>query len=269
MATSHSNEVSLKDDEFAMQSGKLNIRGHDLYWERYGDPAAPIVMLLHHGLGSIRSWRRQIPAFVRSGWQVLVYDRWGYGRSDTRTKFEHAYLAADTQDAFELIDALGVTKLALVGHSDGGSIALLMAAQQPQRIEALVVVAAHIYFEPMMSDGLDLIAESTQNRRLIAGLQREHGARTEGLVRAWVDHWRSESSQSLSMRAELGHITCPTLVIQGKLDEHATPQHARDIAEGIEQSQLWLIADVKHMPPHEIPNEFNQRVLTFLTDAMA
>jgi pimeloyl-ACP methyl ester carboxylesterase len=175
----------------------------------------------------------------------------------------------DTEEAFALLDALEVKQLVLVGHSDGGSITLLMAAQQPQRIQALVTVAAHIYFEPMMSEGLDLIAESTKDSRMIAGLQREHGPRAERLVQAWVDHWRSASSQSLSMRSDLKDINCPALVIQGELDEHATPQHARDIAEGIQGSQLWLIPDVKHMPPHEIPERFNQRVLTFLSQAVA
>lgn len=271
MATSHSNEI-LPPAEFPSLNprdhGKLEIDGHRLYWERYGLAQDPCVLLLHHGLGSIRSWRRQIPAFVAAGWQVVVFDRWGYGRSDRREEFEHAYLVNDRDEAFRLLDALGVEQLALVGHSDGGSIALLMACEQPQRISAMVVVAAHIYVEPKMEAGLDLIAQMGTNAAFLAGLKREHGDRTEDLIHAWLKHWRSAGTQSLSMRDRLLEIRCPTLVIQGELDEHATPQHAIDIANGVQQGSLWLIPSVKHMPAHEIPEVFNQHVLEFLADSI-
>ena len=248
-------------------SGSLDINEHQLYWERYGNDQNPTVLLLHHGLGSIRSWRRQIPAFVGAGWQALVYDRWGYGRSDERPYFQPEYLASDAEEAFYLLEALDVKDLALVGHSDGGSIALLMAADHPARFTAMVVVAAHIYFEPMMTEGLEQIAQSTLNPAWIEGLRREHGERAQRLAQTWVEHWRSADSQSLNMLDRLSTVSCPTLVVQGMLDEHATQQHAKDIQQAVQDSQLWLIPNVKHMPPHEIPEIFNQRVLEFLAVA--
>lgn len=270
MATSRSKENIRPPDGQGVdpnKSGTVEINGHKLYWERHGEDQAPIVMLLHHGLGSIRSWRRQIPAFVKAGWQVLAYDRWGYGRSDERNKFSHAYLARDMEEAFALLDKLGIEDLALLGHSDGGSIALLMASEQPEQVTTMVVVAAHIYFEPMMVDDLDLIARSATDLTLIEGLRREHGERAPRLLHAWVEHWRGADSQSLSLHQYLPAISCPTLVVQGELDEHATPLHAMDIANGVQQGTLWLIPEVKHMPPHEIPDLFNQRVLKFLADS--
>jgi pimeloyl-ACP methyl ester carboxylesterase len=272
MATSHSNRGFQTPADAHIERfdyGKVELHGHQLYWERYGDQQDPCVLFLHHGLGSIRSWRRQAPAFVRAGWQVLAYDRWGYGRSDERPSFEYGYLAKDTEEAFQFLEMLKIKELALVGHSDGGSIALLMASEQPARITAMVVVAAHIYFEPLMVGGLDLIEQSTTEPGLIEALEREHGERASRLVRAWVDHWRSTDPHSLNMQDHLAAITCPTLVIQGELDEHATPQHAVDIAEGVQDGHLWLIPKVKHMPPHEIPDLFNNRVLEFLAESGA
>jgi pimeloyl-ACP methyl ester carboxylesterase len=272
MATYHSKERSPSPTISGIdpsECGLIRINQHNLHWERYGNPQAPCVFLLHHGLGSIHSWRRQVPDFVNAGWQVLAHDRWGYGRSDERPEFNHAYLDDDAQEAFTLMDMLGIEKIALVGHSDGGSIALLMAAEQPERINAMVVVAAHIYIEPMMVDGLDLIAQSMSDPILMKGLAREHGERTPRLLQAWVDHWRGADSQSLSMSDLLPTIVCPTLVVQGELDEHATSQHAMDIVENVQQGYLWLIPGVKHMPPHEIPEVFNQRVLQFLADSAA
>ncbi len=267
MATSHSKEGLQQAPRQGSQpaaSGMLALDDHRLYWERYGNRSHPCLLLLHHGLGSIRSWRRQIPAFLEAGWQVLVYDRWGYGRSDVRSIFQHAYLAQDAEEAIALLDEQGVEKVTLVGHSDGGSIALLMAAQHPERVQALVVVAAHIYFEPKMVTGLAGIAQAAIDSALIGGLEREHGQRARGLLHAWVEHWQAPESQSLDMRGMLPAISSRTLVIQGELDEHATARHAIDIAEGVQQGDVWLIPDVGHMPPHEIPETFNQRVLEFL-----
>ncbi len=163
-----------------------------------------------------------------------------------------------------LLDRLGVNEASLLGHSDGGSISLLMAAQQPERIKAMIVVAAHIYFEPQMLEGLEGIGRAAQDSAFILGMRREHGDRAERLVQAWIDHWQATQSQALSMRDALPAIECPTLVVQGELDEHALPQHAMDIADAIPGSTLWLIPGVQHMPPQEIPDRFNQKVLEFL-----
>lgn len=272
MATSPSNQRfqhPVGDPNEPQDCGLVEIHDHQLYWERYGDPSDPLILMLHHGLGSIRSWRRQIPAFLQGQWQVLLYDRWGYGRSYRRPSFQDGYLLDDTAEAFLLLDTLGIEDLALLGHSDGGTIALLMASQQPERINAIVVVAAHIYFEPPMAAGLELIAQSISDPRVLTGLKREHGDRALPLVDAWLSHWRSADPASLSMRPLLADVACPTLVIQGELDEHATAQHAIDIAEGVQNGDLWLIPDVKHMPPSEIPDLFNQRVLDYLAKLCA
>lgn len=247
------------------QSGTAVIGGHALYWERHGHPEAGTVMLLHHGLGSIRSWRRQIPVLCEAGWEVLVYDRWGYGRSEARPGFADRYHYEDAQEAFQLLDLMGIDQTALIGHSDGGTIALLMAAMQPERITGMVVVAAHIYYEEKMKAGLLSIARQAKQPPLSTALRKEHGDRAEELTALWINHWLEGDPSGLDMSDRLESITCPTLVIQGELDEHATPQHAGDIAGGVQDGELWLIPDVGHRPPHEIPAEFNRRMLDFLS----
>lgn len=240
------------------------MNGHDLYWERYGSRQAGTITLLHHGLGSIRSWRRQTTALTAAGWEVLVYDRWGYGRSDPRPDFAERYLLEEAREAFHLLDQLDIQRTVLIGHSEGGTIALLMASMQPERIPSLVVVAAHIYYEEKMKEGLVSIATQAQEPSFIETLQKEHGERTKSLVDRWVNHWLNSDPAGLDMSHRLEQITCPALVIQGELDEHATPGHAKDIAEGVAQGELWLIPATGHMPTHEIPDQFNQRVLDFL-----
>jgi len=247
--------------------GYAELGGHRLYWEQHGDPAAEAVVLLHHGLGSTRAWRRQVPALAAAGYRVVLFDRWGYGRSDPRPGFVPDFLAHDADESLRLLDLLELERVDLIGHSDGGTIALLLAAEHPQRVRSLVVVAAHIYYEPRMLLGLRLIEAAITQPPLSSALEREHGARGQQLARAWVDHWLTSDTQELSLCGRLMAVSAPTLVIQGEHDEHATPQHAIDIAEGVQHGQLWLMQDARHMPMHEHPAAFNQRVIQFLATA--
>lgn len=245
-------------------SGRLELNGHQLYWESHGGPAAPVALLLHHGLGSIRSWKRQIPDLVEAGWRVLAYDRWGYGKSEPRPRFLSGFLQADAAECHQLLAALEIQRCVVIGHSDGGSIALMLASRHPGLVTRLVVVAAHIYVEPKMQVGLRLIERQATVEPLKGALQREHGQRGAALAQRWVRHWEDSDPTELDLQPLLSDVRCPTLVIQGEQDEHATPQHARDIASAIPEAELWLIPQVGHMPPQQIPQEFNRRMLEFL-----
>ena len=128
-----------------------------------------------------------------------------------------------------------------------------------------MVVAAHVYYEQKMKAGLLSIAESAGVPPISTALKREHGARAETLTQMWIEHWLGSDPSSLDMSDRLGDIRSPVIVIQGEMGEHATLGHARDIASGVQRGELWLIPGVSHMPLHETPEEFNQRVLTFLS----
>jgi pimeloyl-ACP methyl ester carboxylesterase len=245
-------------------SGAFEAGGHRLYWERFGLEFDRTTLLLHHGLGSIGAWSRQIGALVENGWHVLAYDRWGYGRSDSRQEFEDHFLEHDARETVQLLDFFGLEKINLIGHSDGGTIGLMLAADQPALVEKLVTVAAHIYIEPKMEAGLDGIAQSIEDPSFIKALRRYHDDKAEDMARSWVDHWRRLGYDGLDIRDLLPRIECPTLVIQGEQDEHATAQHAVDIDDALPDSRLWLIPGVGHMPPQEVPENFNNMVLDFL-----
>ena len=68
------------------------------------------------------------------------------------------------------------------------------------------------------------------------------------------------------MRPQLKDIRCPALIIQGSEDEHATVQHARDLADAIPDAKLWIVDGGKHMLPQEKVELFNQRMLEFLDE---
>lgn len=250
-------------------TGQTVINDHNLYWEFYGPDTGPTVVLLHYGLGSIRSWNLQIPDLVESGFNVLAIDRWGYGRSDSREAFEPYFLHHDAEETVYLLKTFGIKQASLIGHSDGGSIALIIASRYPNLVQNLILIAAHVYVEQKLVKALKLIKIASQTLPFSRVLEREHGDRAKSLVQAWLDCWFQHGPLTIDLNEELEGVSCPTLVIQGEQDEYASPQHARDIATWIETATLWLIPDVGHMPPQEIPEEFNRTIIDFLKESIA
>ena len=252
------------------------INNHHLHIETHGPQDGLTVILLHHGLGSTRAWRGQIPALAEAGYRVIVYDRWGYGQSEPRPHLDAPGFEDDLKDLetitsiFNTQRALRLQSPILIGHSDGGTIALYFAARFPERVSALVTVAAHIYLEPKMEPGISGIQHAFENDpRFRAGIRRVHGDKFESVFRNWFEGWYTPEALTWDMRPLLAQIACPALIVQGADDEHAIPQHAIDIADSIPAAELWLAPGVKHMLPQEIAEEFNRRVSTFLQNTEA
>jgi pimeloyl-ACP methyl ester carboxylesterase len=243
----------------------LNVNGHSIYYEAYGPPAGPAVILLHHGLGTLNAWEEQIPAFIDAGLRVIAYDRWGYGKSDPRPRLALPYFEDDLDDLLALLQTLEISTASLVGHSDGGTLSLYFAEKYPQRVERMVIVAAHIYVEPTMVPGIEgLRAAIEQEPKFQEGMCRAHGDKWQQVFWNWYTGWVNEATLSWDMRSLLHRITCPVLVVQGLQDEHATPRHAEDLASAIPAGELWLVEGSAHMLPRDLPQPFNQRVMEFL-----
>jgi pimeloyl-ACP methyl ester carboxylesterase len=243
----------------------MQINHRDLYIERHGDPNAPAILLLHHGLGSTQAWKAQVPAFTAAGYQLILYDRWGYGRSEARSYLAVPGFEDDLADLRAIIETARPPSLVLLGHSDGGTIALYQALQDPGSVDALVVVASHIYLEPKMGPGIQGIRQAFEHdMRFRTGLQRAHGEKYESTFYNWYDGWHTPQALTWDMRPLLKGIRCPTLVVQGEADEHAAPQHAMDIAANIPSAELWLVPGAGHMLPQEMAEAFNRKVLGFL-----
>lgn len=251
-------------------AGACEVGGHRLGWEAHGHADRPAVVLLHHGLGSRHTWRPHLPVLAGAGWRAIAYDRWGYGASDPRPALDLPGFATDLQDLLALMDELGVRRAALLGHSDGGTVALYFAARHPERVAALIVVAAHIYVEPAMLPGMQAVARAFEtDPRLREGLRRMHGDKVESVFRNWYHGWLRPEHLTWDMRPLLRQIACPALVVQGEADEYASPQHARDLAAAIPNAELWLVPGGTHLFPQEEPEAFCRRVVAFLAPILS
>jgi pimeloyl-ACP methyl ester carboxylesterase len=252
-----------------MSTAYCLINGHSLFFEQRGPAGGLPVILLHHGLGSTRAWRSQLSVLAKAGYRAIAYDRWGYGRSDPRAQLSMPYFQEDQDDLLAILDQMRIEQAALVGHSDGGTIALYFAARYPQRVSCLVTLAAHAYVEVKMASGLpNVLQQYREDAEFRARLERRHGANTEAVVMGWYQGWHKDSNLSWDLRPELVQIHCPVLVMQGEADEHATPQHAGEIAQAIPGADLVLLPGARHMLQREQAEEVNRRLLEFLRQAV-
>ncbi|MFO7769576.1 MAG: alpha/beta hydrolase [bacterium] len=257
------------DEDMSPDTGTVTIRGHRLYVERLGPPGGLPLVLLHHGLGSVGAWRDIAPLLAAAGFRVLAYDRWGYGRSDDRPSFDIPDFTDDLADLTALLEHEGMERAVLVGHSDGGTIALLWAAEDPGRVDAMVSVAAHAYIEPKMDDGIEGIRRRwDSDPRFRESLTAIHGPRAADLVEEWIGAWHRPENRGWDIRDRLGTVSSPVLVIQGTSDGHAAPHHARAIHAALPESRLWLPEGAGHMLPRERPGPLTERVLGFLSEVL-
>ena len=244
---------------------QLEINGRKLSIESAGPEDGPVVVFLHHGLGAIRSWKEQVGVFSAAGYQVLAYDRWGHGKSAPRDHWSMPNFEQDLADLEAILGEHGHRQASLVGHSDGGNIAMHYAVNHPEQVTCLVLVSAHIYIEPKMTSGIQTVKQNFEgDHRFQNQMRRVHGDNSEPLFWGWFNSWSNPSILDWDMRPEISRISCPTQVIQGLEDEHASPQHARDITDSIPGADLWLVPGAGHMLPQNHPKEFNRCLRQFL-----
>ena len=167
-------------------------------------PGAPWAVFLHEGLGSAAQWR-DYPARVAAatGCGTLVYSRRGYGRSEPRpAPWPFDFLEPE---AIETLPALlahfGIEKPALVGHSDGATIALMFAAAFPAACAGVISIAAHVMLEPISLQGIANARQRYIDGPLREPLRRWHGAHTDDTVFGWTESWLRPSSRDWDMRA--------------------------------------------------------------------
>lgn len=237
------------------------------------DSARPTLVFLHEGLGCLKMWR-DFPMAVAEATRCnyLAYSRVGYGHSDRaelpRTeRFMH-------DEALTMLPALlaelGVTKHILVGHSDGGSIALINGGgvRSPDLL-GIITEAAHVFNEEISMRSIEKAKVAYETTSLREKLAKYH-ADVNNTFRGWSDIWLHPTFREWNIEEFLPRIEVPLLVIQGLDDQYGTLAQVDAIMLGAASvsgegdqclstiaPEKCLIADCKHIPHHE------QREITF------
>jgi pimeloyl-ACP methyl ester carboxylesterase len=214
----------------------------------------PTLLLLHEGLGCVAMWR-DFPEKLAAatGCRVVVWSRAGYGGSqpwpEPRTP---RYMHREAEEALPaLLDALQIEHPVLIGHSDGGSIALIFAGTFPKVPQGIAVMAPHEFVEDVTLAGIRAARRAWETTDLAKKLARYHHEQTPRVFSEWNDTWLSPAFRGWNIEEYLAKIRCPVLAIQGEDDEYATMRQIEVIAERLPGTTLLKLARCGHSPQRD------------------
>jgi pimeloyl-ACP methyl ester carboxylesterase len=231
-------------------------------------PGMPTLVFLHDGLGTIAVWDDVPEALCRAtACPGVIYERPGYGASDPRALPWPADVLEEEAEMVlpALLDALRIERPVLIGHSDGGTIALLYAAAFPGRVRAVITLAAHVVLDELTSAGVAALERSWREGNLRSELERVHGPGAEILFRGWSGLWLDPARRAWSIIDRLPRITCPVLAIQGADDEYGLPAQLEAIVAGVAgPAGRVLIPNCAHDPHHQARALVLERIAAFV-----
>jgi len=244
----------------------------NLYYEDFGPPAAPLVLLIH---GSTMTGHldfgveSDLAQRLSSRYRVIVPDCPGHGRSGVGERLDYSFSHMAARLA-SLLVATTASPAFVIGHSNGGNIALYFALEQPQHTRAAVLLAANAYIDPHiharvpagMDPGRVYRENFTWASQMIDLHDIHHGrGHWRRLLEATIQE--TITNPNLGER-DLAHVSVPCLCVQGENDRVNAPgSHAQVLRAWLPHSELWVPAGCGHSVHHERPDEFERRVVAF------
>jgi aminoacrylate hydrolase len=258
---------------------RISVGDCTLYYEAHGEGEP---LLLVAGLGGVgASFFKQVPELSRR-YRVVMHDHRGCGQSD-RPLMRYS-VEQMTQDVLRLMDALKIERAHLLGHSTGGAIGQIIAAEQPQRLKKLILSStwthADAFFKRLFEARHALLRHTgpmgylratsavlypawwvAQNETLVAEQERQQAASFPPVE---VVLSRIEAIMRFDRRAELARIRTPTLITVAT-DDTVTPLYfSQALAKAIPGAKLKVFERGGHLPYHVVDAEYTRTVLDFL-----
>jgi pimeloyl-ACP methyl ester carboxylesterase len=218
--------------------------------------AAPTLVFLHEGLGSVSAWRDFPQRLAEAtGRAAVIYSRWGYGQSEPvalprSLQFMHdeAYRTLP-----ELLAALEIGDAVLIGHSDGASIALVYAGAIGARLRGLILQAPHVFVEEVCVQAITRIRHEYASTDLRSRLARHH-ADPDGAFYGWADAWLDPDFRRWNLEPFLPGVCVPSLVIQGADDPYGTLAQVEAVCNQVSGgSERLILPGCGHAPHRECP----------------
>jgi 3-oxoadipate enol-lactonase len=257
--------------------------GATLYYETAGDPLAPALLLIHAGVATLRMWDPQVD-LLASDHHVIRYDTRGFGRS--RIKNRKAKFA-EHDDALRVLEHFEIEQATIIGCSRGGSIALDLAVEHPDRVRGVVAVGTGLsgypelalsHHEEELFDQIaaaELAGEWEKALRLEVELwvfgplrdpatldpafvERAYELAMDNLKHAASTH-RPQPIDPLAF-ARVRNLAVPALFMVGEFDITETLVYFDYLCHTVPGAESHRFAEAAHLPSVEQPDEF-ERVL--------
>ena len=247
-----------------------------LAYEVSGDPGKPVLLLVHGGTASRRSWDLVTPA-LRTSYRVVAVDMRGHGQSPAPGS---GYSAVQLgSDLHRVIDELQLERVTVVGHSLGGMAAIFLAAHRPDVVKKLVLlnvpvtpntIGAMVGLEARVnSPGFfpvtqAFVDEWTSHSRPVPtsflATQQAHVAALRQVV------WRQMFGElaKADIMSALKGVRQPTLILWGTQDKLLDPAQYEALQAGIANARLIMIAEAGHSPSSATPDRVATEIASFV-----
>ena len=229
------------------------------HYEKHG--SGPTVLLLHGGLESSDSWGAQTPALAEAHHVVLI-DRRGHGRTpDVDGPITYEVMRDDTIACIEALDLAGAH---LVGWSDGGIVALLVALARPDLVGRIVTIGGNASADAYTPETRAVLGRGAP----LLDLMRDDYVK---VAPDGADHWPVVLEKvehlwwdaPLDFTDRLAEIAAPTLVLAGD-DDCIDPAHTLEMFRRLPRGRLGIVPGASHAAPLEQPELVNRMLLEFL-----
>ena len=236
----------------------INLRNHQVYnyeWEHDGEA----VVLLHGGLSKTSSWDYLMVPPLEDDFHVFAYDRTGHGFTADQPGSLH--FEFQCQEAIAYLEDVVKEPAHLIGYSDGGIIALMVAIKRPELVKSIVAIGANYHYSAPLKDFLEArVSEEDQAEYNLISPDAPHTL-LEKTIRM-NEIWKTEPDISLS---EIASIQCPVLVMAGD-DDVIAHDHTISLYEALPLGQLAIIPGTSHGLVKEKPALLIAVMMQFLED---
>jgi pimeloyl-ACP methyl ester carboxylesterase len=247
----------------AVPGKTVEVNGIQMYYETHGE-GEPLVLLHGFGGAGTAAWGPFLDDFSKS-YRVIVPDLRGHGRSTNPAgEFTHRQSA---KDVFALLGELNISEFQAMGISTGGMTLIHMATQEPERVKAMVLIGATIYFpEPARA----IMRRVGEEELTDADLERQrrihkHGDEQIRALRRQFHGFKDSYDDMNFTGPYLGTIKARTLFVHGDRDEFFPIAIPVQMYQSIPNAALWIIPNGGHVPIMDPEVPFAETALRFLS----
>ncbi len=242
--------------------GYIENDGARIWYSSYG--FGQPVILLHGGLGNSGNWGYQVPFLVEQGYQTIVIDSRGHGRSTRDDKlFSYDFMASDV---LAVMDELRLEQAALVGWSDGACTALILADKVPARVAGVFFFACNMDDSGAKEFEFTPVVERCFNRHVKNYVQL---SATPDQFQEFADAvGLMQRTQPNYSEQDLAQIRVPVTIVHSEHDEFIKREHAEYLARSIPKAEFLELKGLSHFAPLQRPDVFNITILAFLSKAL-
>ena len=244
----------------ANESGLAPVNDIKMYYAIFNKGGKDPVILLHGGLVSSDYWSFEVPLLSKTH-EVIIVDSRGHGRS-TMSDQPFSYRLM-TSDLLQLMDYLKIKKASIVGWSDGGIIGLIMAINNPERVNKLFTFGTNFNHSGDKSEAMD----TAMAARFMAKAKAEYNNLSptpDGFVKLISALGKMYSTEPDINVSDIKKIKSPTVIAGGEYEQFIKRELFEELAHLIPGAKLVIIPNVSHGGPIQDPGHFHKAIVNLL-----